>query len=194
MAMGPPGAFKFREAGCSRVGLGTDVSCSNPPDMFAQMRLLLQSERQTRSVAHEGGPPPKVPIKCMEVLEFATMGGARAVGMEDYIGSITPGKRADLLIVKTDSPRMSPVNDPVAALVMYANASDVDTVFVDGNIVKQNGKLKVVDWPKVSTELRSSTKAILDRSKDAPFDGILQHVLGLVSTMLARTKGENANL
>lgn len=192
--MGPPGVFKFHEAGCSRVGLGTDVSCSNPPDMFAQMRLLLQSERQTRSLAHEGGPPPKVPIDCEKVLEVATIGGARAVGMEDYIGSITPGKRADLLIVKTDSTRLSPVNDPVAALVMYANASDVDTVFVDGKIVKQGGKLVGIDWPKVRGELKSSAKAIVDRSKGAPFDGILQHVLGLAATMYSKGAAENAKI
>ena len=192
MAMGPPGPFRFREAGCTRVGLGTDVSCSNPPDMFAQMRLLLQSERQTRSLAHEGGPPPKVPINCEEVLVFATMGGARAVGMEDYIGSVTPGKRADLLIVKTDSTRMSPVNDPVAALVMYANASDVDTVFVDGKIVKQDGKLQGIDWPKVRAELKSSAKDILDRSKGAPFEGIQQHVLGLAAAMYSRGEAEPA--
>lgn len=177
MAMGPPGAYVFREAGCSRVGLGTDVSCSNPPDMLAEMHLLLQSERHSRSVAHEGGPPLTMPVNCEEVLEFATIGGVRAVGMEDHIGSITPGKKADLLILKTDSPRMTPANDPVAALVLYANASDIDTTMVNGDILKQNGELVHVDWSKVRRDVQQSTKAILERSKDAPFEAIHQHTL-----------------
>ncbi|KPI39289.1 5'-deoxyadenosine deaminase [Cyphellophora attinorum] len=178
MAMGPPGAFKARSHGVSRVGLGTDVSCSNPPDMFTQMRLLLQSERQTRSLLHENGPPREVPIKCKEVLEFATIGGARAAGREKYIGSITPGKRADLIITSCKSTRMSPVSDPIAALVMYANASDVDTVMVDGRILKRGGELVGVDWLETRKELLASTKAIRERAKDAPFDAIMEHVYG----------------
>lgn len=178
MAMGPPGPFKFRSAGISRVGLGTDVACSSPPDMIAQMHLLLQSERQNRSLAHTAGPPPEdVGVTCEDVLEFATIGGARAVGMEDVIGSVTPGKRADLLIVRTDSARMTPVNDPVAALVLYANASDVDSVMVDGRFVKRGGKLVGVDWPSVRSELQKSTEAILERSKGAPFGEIKERAL-----------------
>lgn len=184
MAMGPPGSFKARAAGLTRVGLGTDVSCSNPPDMFTQMRLLLQVERQDRSLEHEHGPPRKVPIDCREVLEFATIGGARAVGMEKYIGSITPGKRADLIITSCKSTRMTPVSDPVAALVMFANASDVDTVMVDGRILKSHGKLVGVDWPKVRVELLESTRMIKKRAEGAPFEQIMQYVYGMVDQMV----------
>ena len=96
------------------------------------------------------------------------MGGAKAVGLEKIIGSITPGKRADLLITRCDSPRLVPVHDPVGALVLYANGSDVDTVFINGERVKSGGKLANVDWPKVREELRASTAAIMAKSKKAP--------------------------
>jgi len=110
----------------------------------------------------------KVARTCAEVLEIATIGGARAVGLGDVIGSITPGKRADLLITRCNSTRLTPVHDPVAALVLFANGSDVDTVFVDGKIVKRDGKLTNVNWPKLREEIRASAKGIMERSKQAP--------------------------
>ena len=98
---------------------------------------------------------------CEEVLEFATMGGARAVGLQDVIGSITPGKRADLLITRCDSLRMTPVHHPVGALVLYANGSDIDTIFINGEVVKLGGQLTNIDWPKLRDELRSSVASIV---------------------------------
>jgi cytosine/adenosine deaminase-related metal-dependent hydrolase len=63
-----------------------------------------------------------------------------------------------------------PVNDPVGALVLYANGSDIATVFINGVVVKSEGKLTGVDWPKVREELRRSTASIMERAKKAPFD------------------------
>lgn len=194
MAMGHPVAFAAREAGCTRVGLGSDVVCSNPADMFTQMRLLLQAERHVRNQASPQGPPHTVPIRCEEVLHFATLGGARAVGMEDMIGSVTPGKRADLLITRCDSPRMVPVHDPVAALVMFANASDVDAVFVDGKLMKQGGKLVGIDWPKVRMELRESAKAIIERTKGVDFDAVMKNVYSLSQQLLNKTAEDDIKL
>lgn len=149
------------------LSLGVDVCCNNPADMFAQMRLALQAQRHKE---HESGSgfPLKVSTKCADVLEMATMGGARAVGLENLIGSITPGKSADLLITRCDSPRLVPVHDPVGALVLYANGSDIDAVFINGKLVKSGGKLTGVDWPKVREELRTSAMRIMERAKLAP--------------------------
>ncbi|KIW91615.1 uncharacterized protein Z519_07583 [Cladophialophora bantiana CBS 173.52] len=166
MGGGHPIAFKAREFGCS-AALGVDICSNCPADMFQQMRLLLQAQR---CVDQEkiSGPPLRMTRKCAEVLEMATMGGAKAVGLEKYIGSITPGKRADVLIVRCDSTRLVPVLDPVGALVLYANGSDIDTVFINGEIVKSQGKLTNVDWPKVRAELRASVASILELSNKAP--------------------------
>ena len=168
MGMEHPIAFKANDRGCN-ASLGVDICSNSPADMFQQMRLMLQSQRYLQNVQN-----PEVPLqiarKCMDVLELATMGGARAVGLGDVIGSITPGKRADLILTRCDSPRLTPVHDPVGALVLYANGSDIDTVFINGVPVKSEGKLTGVDWPKVREELRQSTTAIMARAKKAPMD------------------------
>lgn len=174
MGMGHPVAFKARKHGCC-ASIGVDITSNNPADMFQQMRLLLQAERHLEHHRHKG-PPESISHRCAEVLEMATMGGAEAVGLKDVIGSVTPGKRADLLITRCDSTRLTAVWDPVAALVLYANGSDIDTVFIDGKLVKHEGKLVDVDWPKVRAELRESAKNIRDRSEKAPRQAIAQKV------------------
>lgn len=175
MGMGHPIAFKAREKGCT-ASIGIDITSNNPADMFQQMRLLIQAQR-AREDGARSGPPMSVAQRCADVLEMATMGGATAVGLKDLIGSVTPGKRADLLLTRCDSTRLTPVHDPVAALVLYANASDVDTVFIDGEVVKHKGQLVGVDWPKVRSELRDSAKNIMARSKKAPLERIKEEVM-----------------
>lgn len=178
MGMGHPIAFKARKHGCV-ASLGIAITSNNPADMFQQMRLLLQAQRHQENESHEK-PLPSVSQRCAEALEIATMGGAEAVGLKDVIGSVTPGKMADILLTRCDSPSMTPIHDPVAALVLYANASDIDTVFINGRIVKHNGKLTGVDWPKVREELRESAKSIMERSKKAPVEGLTMEVANLV--------------
>lgn len=90
------------------------------------------------------------------------------MGLEKIIGSITPGKRADLIITRCDSTRLVPVHDPVGALVLYANGSDVDTVFINGEKVKSDGRLTNVDWPTIREQLRESARSIMERSKKSP--------------------------
>jgi cytosine/adenosine deaminase-related metal-dependent hydrolase len=162
MGMSHPVAFKARDRGCV-ASLGVDVCCSAPADIFAQMRLLLQAQRH---LEHEAQPsaPLKMSRSCWEVLEMATLGGARAVGLDKIIGSITPGKRADLLITRCDAPRLVPVHDPVGALVLYANGSDVDTVMINGEIVKSGGKLVNVDWPALRQRMRASVDNIVSHT------------------------------
>jgi cytosine/adenosine deaminase-related metal-dependent hydrolase len=159
MGMSHPVPFKAKDRGCNS-SLGVDVCCSAPADMFAQMRLLLQAQRHLEHEAGQGAPL-KMSRNCSEVLEMATMGGARAVGLEKVIGSITPGKRTDLLITRCDTPRLVPVHDPVGALVLYANGSDIETVMINGEIVKSGGKLTNLDWPKIREKLRASVTAIV---------------------------------
>lgn len=121
---------------------------------------------------------------CADVLEMATLGGAKAVGLEKIIGSITPGKRADLFITRCDSTRLVPVHDPVGALVLYANGSDIDTVFINGEMVKHEGKLTHVDWPSIREELRASVASVMKRSKKAPREDVLagkQYIVDLLS-------------
>lgn len=170
MGMCHPIAFKAKDVGAT-ASLGVDVCCSAPADIFAQMRLLLQAQRH---LEHESRPgaPMKIARLCSEILEIATMGGAKAVGLEKVIGSVTPGKRADLLLTRCDSPKLVPAQDPVGALVLYANGTDVDTVFINGEMVKSGGKLTKVDWPKLREELRASVDSVMARSKKVPAEDL----------------------
>jgi cytosine/adenosine deaminase-related metal-dependent hydrolase len=159
MGMSHPVAFKAKDRGC-KTSLGIDVCCSAPADMFAQMRLILQSQRHHDHEAGDG-VPLQMSRSCADVLELATLGGAAAVGLDKIIGSITPGKRADLIITRCDNLRLFPVHDPVGALVSYANGSDIDTVMINGEIVKSGGKLVNVDWPALRTRLGESVESIV---------------------------------
>src|SRR5881296_3747894 len=111
-------------AGC-RVGIGADgAPCNNRLDAFAEMRLaaLIQKPRL--------GPDA---LPAARVLELATLGGARALGLDTEIGSIAPGKRADIVVLDLREPHLHPaMGDPVSLVVYAACASDVRDVFVDG--------------------------------------------------------------
>ena len=78
-------------------------------------------------------------------MEFATIEGARANGLLDKTGSLTPGKEADIIMLRTDKPNIFPINDPIGAVVWGMDTSNVDSVFVAGKALKRNGQLLNVD-------------------------------------------------
>ena len=129
------------------VGLSSDVATTASSDEFTQMpRPIFASERGRRH-QEAWDADPNDPndttnlITVRQVLRWATLDGAKVAGIADRTGSITPGKQADLVIIDTKAPNVSPVIDPVAAVVCAADISNVDTVFVAGRIVKEHGKL-----------------------------------------------------
>lgn len=128
------------------VGLGTDGPASgNTLDIITQMRLFADFHKnETRN---RGAFPAET------IVELATMGGARALGMEDQIGSIEPGKRADLVLVETGSVNMFPVYEPCSALVYSANPSNVEAVFVEGERLVWEKKLTRQDLGTLRREL-----------------------------------------
>lgn len=175
MGMGRPVCFKARGFGIETC-LGCDIVSNNAADMFQQMRLVLQLERYMQH-AHKGAPNPlAVGRRCEEVLEMATLGGAKAMGLGGVTGSITVGKRADIIITSCDSIRLTPAHDPVAALVLFANASDVDTVFIDGKILKREGKLADVDWNVLRGQLRESAEKVMKGSKSISMKEVKQRI------------------
>ncbi len=170
MGMGRPVYARASREGAV-TSLGVDIASNFSGDMFAQMRLLLQSERGFENEALER-PPRGLALRTRDVLELATLGGARAAGLDGNTGSLTPGKQADLIVVRTDSPHMAGVSDAAAALVLYASASDVDTVLVGGRVRKENGKLVGLDWPTLRDRLRASSAMIRDRASKITDDEI----------------------
>lgn len=128
------------------VGLSSDVATTASSDQFTQMHAVFASERARRhEVAWDedldGNSPTPDLITSRHVLRWATLDGAKVAGIEDRTGSITPGKKADLVIIDASAVNVAPVIDPVAAVVCAADVSNVDTVMVNGVIQKQGGKL-----------------------------------------------------
>lgn len=157
MGMGFPVAERARLSGAFS-SLGIDIVSNNTGDMFAQMRLMLQATRALENLALErqGLAPRTIRLTARDVLRMATIGGAEALGLADRIGSIESGKSADLILIRTDSLHMSPADNAIAAVVLYANESDVDSVFVAGRPLKHGGVLLNVDMADLTRRLRSS--------------------------------------
>lgn len=128
--------------------LGVDGAGTVSADMFVQMRMAYQELRMQilrEGIETEGRPPFKCPVTTRDALRWATIEGARQFGLEDRIGSLTPGKQADIALIRTDGMNMTPLNHPVAATVMNASVRDVDTVFVAGKMVKKAGRIVSAD-------------------------------------------------
>jgi cytosine/adenosine deaminase-related metal-dependent hydrolase len=136
------------------VGLSSDVATTASADQFTQMHAIFASERGRRHQAAWDADPndpndTTTLISSRQVLRWATLDGAKVAGIADRTGSITPGKKADLVIIETKSPNVAPVIDPVATVVCAADISNVDTVIVDGKVLKRDGKLLAsLDGPR----------------------------------------------
>jgi len=130
------------------VGLGTDGAASNNDlDMFEAMR-------QTAFLHKLVGNDPRA-IPAPVALEMATIGGARALGMDKEIGSLEAGKRADLLIVSMSSARQTPMYDPVSHLVYVSRGDDVRTTIVNGKILMRDRKVLTLDTRQVLADARA---------------------------------------
>ena len=152
MGHGPPPTGRLLERGV-RPSLSVDVVSSVPGEMFTQMRTALVYERIG---AHTDTPDEAFAptLSHRDVLEFATIEGARACALENKVGSLTPKKQADIVLLKVNAINTAPMVDPIGTIVVFADTSNVDSVFVAGRAVKRNGQLVDVDFDKTS---RSST-------------------------------------
>jgi 5-methylthioadenosine/S-adenosylhomocysteine deaminase len=136
----------YLEAGVA-VGLGTDGAASNNDlDMFESMRVA--------SLLHKLRTHDPRTLNAREVLAMATMGGARALGMDRRIGSLEPGKRADIIVVSISSARQTPMYDPISHLVYTTHGSDVQTTIVNGTVLMRNRKVLTLDEDAVLHEAR----------------------------------------
>jgi cytosine/adenosine deaminase-related metal-dependent hydrolase len=128
------------------VGLSSDVATTASADQFTQMHAVFGSERGRRHQASwdeglDGLEATPDLITARQVLRWATLDGAKVAGIADRAGSITPGKKADLVIIDGGAVNVAPIIDPVAAVVCAADISNVETVLVDGVFRKRDGKL-----------------------------------------------------
>ncbi len=141
MGLGWPATGRLLDVGV-RPSLSVDVCVSNGGDMFNAMKATIGIQRGLDNAAEQRpGEQDSVRLSCMDVIEFATIEGARACGLDGVTGSLTPGKDADVIIVRADGLGMTPLNNPAAALVYSGHSGLVDTVFVRGEAVKRGGVL-----------------------------------------------------
>ncbi len=126
-----------------RPSLSIDVVTTVPGDMFTEMRAAFGAERaRVNAVCWEANTDvPDTMLTARQMLEMATINGAFVAGVEDRTGSLTPGKKADVVLIDARDLNMVPVKDPVAAVTLSADVSNVDTVIVDGVVRKRGGKL-----------------------------------------------------
>lgn len=147
--------------GMLQAGVNVTLGCDGGPsnntyDVIRDMRMasylacLLEKN------------PTVVPAE--DIMEMATIRGARALGLEDQIGSIEPGKRADFIIIDMDKPHLTPCFDPVSTVVYAAHGSDVDTVVVDGQILMQNRRVQTLDEEAIVAEARQRAAQVARRA------------------------------
>lgn len=132
----------------------TDYSC----DLFNALRILFHEHE------HRVGSK-KVPVTMKRMVQLATIDGAVDLGVQDKVGSLTPGKRADIILVRTTDINMSPMGDPYDALVSLAQPSNVDTVIVDGRILRRGNRFTALDHARVVREAKAATEALRAKAK-----------------------------
>jgi 5-methylthioadenosine/S-adenosylhomocysteine deaminase len=157
MGHGMPPIQKFLDRGL-RPSLSVDVETNVPADMFNQMRSVFSLQRAIASDQR------KAPVSTREVLAYATVEGARANGLDSKIGTLTPGKQADLILLRTDRLNVTPLNDPATAVVTGMDTGNVDTVLIAGRVMKRHGELLHVDWPAVRRMAAESRDHVIAKS------------------------------
>lgn len=166
---GYPSAQRWLKFGL-RPSFSVDNETRMPSDLFAQMRALVMSDHmlETERVRKEGGRPTLIAIR--DVLEFATVEGARATGLDKKVGTLAPGKRADIAVVDLDDIALIPAADPVATVVLRAHAGNVSWVFVDGVAKKRAGRLVGVDQKRVRGLVDASNVYLMGLMHEAGLD------------------------
>ena len=146
----------------TQVNIGTDVVTGVSTDIFTQMRFLLQTQRAlTNDQFHKRETmPERLTMTAKQALEMVTIKSAECFGMGKRLGSLAPGKEADITLIRKSDINMRAAADPISAVVLHAGVANVDTVIVGGKIVKQNGKLLFRDLPRKLEDLDRSSERL----------------------------------
>ncbi|XVV39169.1 amidohydrolase family protein [Streptomyces sp. CA-100214] len=158
MGFGAPLTGRALAAGL-RPTLSIDVVPSVGGDMFSTMRTAFSAQRGL-----DGG------LRARDLVHFATIDAARSCGLETRTGSITPGKEADIILLRSDDVTVFPVTDPIGTIVTAGHPGIVDTVLVAGRVVKRDGALADVDLAQLKARLLSSRDRVA-AAAGVPLDG-----------------------
>jgi 5-methylthioadenosine/S-adenosylhomocysteine deaminase len=148
-----------------RPSLSSDHGVSLAQDFFTIMRTVFTFQRMqifARRRAGEASVPPLITTR--DVLEFATLAGARCANLDGKVGSLTPGKEADILLLRADTPSLWPVNNAPGTVVNMMSPANVETVFIAGKVKKWRGSLVGIDWPRVMSMADAARDAVTRRT------------------------------
>ena len=160
---GHPITGRLRKLG-SGPTLGVDLESVMSGDMFTVARIALAMQRALDNAGYRaahGTIPDTSTIPVREALEWVTTRAAKMLRMEDRIGSLTPGKEADLVLIDATQLNMQPVHDPVAAVVMQTSLANIDSVMIAGHWKKRHGKLLYGNLPAKQAALKASGQRML---------------------------------
>jgi 5-methylthioadenosine/S-adenosylhomocysteine deaminase len=165
------GGFPYssaREHGI-RPALGVDIDTAQSGDMFGEMRTAFYQQRSIAQARRaRGDTAAPAPVTVREILEAATIAGARVLGLGDKVGSLTPGKQADIIMIRTDGVGVFPSHNALGNVVHMAQRADVRTVMVAGRIVKHEGALVGVDLAAVRKVAEASRAYIFTKAGYTP--------------------------
>jgi 5-methylthioadenosine/S-adenosylhomocysteine deaminase len=168
MALGEPTIRDQRRLGLSPT-LGVDSVGHCGGGLVGQARLAMRTANlaDAQSALDAGENPESLAILSHEALEWATINGAKALRLDSQIGSVTPGKQADLVLVRASSPDMAGwyEGDPAAAIITQSSAADIDTVIVAGTLVKRDGRMLIGDWASNRARMDATKRRIADLAR-----------------------------
>jgi cytosine/adenosine deaminase-related metal-dependent hydrolase len=140
-----------------KISMSIDHTTTYNCDCFVCMRMLYSLH------LHRRGTNPKLTTK--RLVQLATIDGARDLGLADRTGSLTPGKRADLILIRTTDINIAPMGDPYDALVALAQPGNIDTVVIDGRIMRRKGQFTALDHAQVVSAAMRSVEEIKARAR-----------------------------
>ena len=151
--------LKFRDAGVT-VSFSIDATSIAPVNLFEAMSLAWNLGIPWQGTDTEALSA----VTFRDCIAMATINGATALGLEGVVGSLTPGKRADILLIRTTDLNVAPLADPESTVVRSTTPANVDTVFVDGRILKRDGRLVAHDVDRIVREATESAAAVRTRA------------------------------
>jgi 5-methylthioadenosine/S-adenosylhomocysteine deaminase len=177
MRHGVPPLLKMQSLGME-PSLSVDVECTLTADFFTQMRSTMNMQRMVvnQMILDQGLPPnplvpwPSVPasfpqlLTTRDVLRYGTMNGAKALRLDNKVGSLTPGKEADIIILDATAINVAPLNQVPGAVVSLMDRTNVETVMVAGKVRKWKGRLLDVDLPRLRSQLEDSRDYIFNKA------------------------------
>lgn len=149
-----------------RPSLSVDVECNMTADMFSIMRAAFTLQRalvNERALAGEKNLPRLLTSR--DTIELATIEGARTAHLDSKVGTLTPGKEADIFMLATDRINVFPLNNAPGTVVTLMDTSNVENVFIAGKVMKWQGKLVGVDLARIRTTIDKARDGLLARAK-----------------------------